>query len=233
MGVELIESLVSEKILRQYCGEPKAPLHPNRISAIGGASTLCGTLMLSHPWTAPIGVFGIVAGDAVADYYDGKFATKYDLKTKEGAKLDPFFDKVKNFSVGTYVIAVEGMTNPLSLVFASSFVVDAVSQRMGRGPFLEQTVEVYNAVRNPENCISDNNEKSKLRAVSFGKWKTGLQAATHISYAVNQLVPYDYIFSNNTSNLVEQGVNYGLAGLLGVSTILGVMGIVKRVGNSN
>ncbi|MCA9497502.1 MAG: CDP-alcohol phosphatidyltransferase family protein [Nanoarchaeota archaeon] len=231
MGVELIESIVSPKVIKDYCGYPKAPLHPNRISAIGGISTVVGTMMLSYPYTAPVGVASIIFGDAVADHYDGKFARKFKLKTKEGAKLDPFFDKVKNLSVGSYVIAVEGISNPLSLAFMGSFVVDGISQRMGRGPILEQILEVSRAVRSPENCEIDEEEKSGLRASIYGKIKTGLQAGVHITYALNYLFPYESFFSLENVDMIEKGANYGLAGLLTVATGFGLLGIVKRVAN--
>ncbi len=225
----MLESIVADKTLKEYCGTKTSIFHPNRISFSGAVSTSVGTPLLSNPYTAPVGLLAIVYGDVVADIYDGRLARKFNLRTKEGAILDPFFDKIKNLSVGTYVMVAEGVTNPLSLVFGASYVVDYVSQKK-RGPILEQVIQVSKAVISPENCTLDNQEKSQNMANNFGKWKTGLQAGVHIGYAVKECIPLKYIAPNN-KNQIDTGFTYLLASVLAVSVVLGAIGIRKRLGN--
>ena len=224
----MLESIVANETLKEYCGTKDSIFHPNRISFSGAVSTSIGITLLSNPYSAPVGLLAIVYGDVVADIYDGRLARKFNLRTKEGAILDPFFDKIKNLSVGTYVMIAEGVTNPLSLAFGASYAVDYISQKK-RGPILEQIVQVSNAVISPENCTLDNQEKSQNRANNFGKWKTGLQAGVHIGYAVKECIPFNYITPNH-KNEIDTGFTYLLASVLALSVILGAIGIVKRHG---
>lgn len=225
----MLESLIDKETLKYYCGTKTSLFHPNRISFSGAVSTSAGTTLLSNPYTAPVGLLAIVYGDVIADIYDGRLARKFNLRTKEGAILDPFFDKIKNLSVGSYVIVAEGVTNPLSLIFGSSFVVDYISQKK-RGPILKQCLKISKAVIFPENCTLDNLEKSKNMANNFGKWKTGLQAGVHIGYAVKECIPLKYIAPNNKDK-IDTGFTYLLASVLAVSVVLGAIGISKRLGN--
>lgn len=225
--VEILESIFEKKkvdrTFKYYFGTKKAPLHPNRISALGALSTSVGTVLLSNPYSAPIGVAGIILGDVVADIYDGKFARNYNLKTKEGAKLDPLFDKVKNVAIGSYLSLNEGIENPLSLVFQASILTDFISQKQ-RGPILEQIIEANNAVRSPEKCTPDFEIKSNLRANNYGKYKTAIQAIIHITYAVKQTIP-ESILTKNIDNIINNSLAIGL----GTSIILGSIGIYKRI----
>jgi len=225
--VEILESIFEKKkvdrTFKYYFGTKRAALHPNRISALGALSTSVGTVLLSNPYSAPIGVSGIILGDVVADIYDGKFARDYHLKTKEGAKLDPLFDKVKNIAFGSYVTLNEGIENPLSLLFQGSILTDFISQKQ-RGPILEQIIEASNAVRSPKRCTPDFEIKSNLRANNYGKYKTTIQAITHITYAVKETIP-ESILTNNIDNMINDGLALGL----GASIILGSIGIYKRI----
>ncbi len=221
----IVEALVDENTLKEYCGKDNSPLHPNRISALGGLSTMVGTTLLSNPYTAPVGVIAIAAGDILADHYDGKFARRFGNMTKQGARLDPLFDKIKNMSVGTYATIVEGITNPLSLLFGASIMVDVASQRVGRGPLLEQIVEAYHAVKSPEDCTPDNEEKSSSRAVIAGKIKTGTQTGVHIAYGLKETGLLDLVG-------IEQFIDYSMQGALGISIVLASVGIYQRYQNS-
>lgn len=230
---DALEYFVSKKTLKEYCGRKHSPLHPNRISALGGASTVVGTLMLVNPYSAPVGVGAIVLGDVFADHYDGKLARRFKLKTKQGAKLDPLFDKVKNIAIGSYVLFSEGLDNPLTWVFGASVLADVISQRQ-RGPLLEQIVEAYHAVVSPEFCEDDLDKNSSIRATNFGKWKTGIQAGVHIVYGLTQAIPVDYIFSNSVlANDVDKGLGYLMGGFLATSIVLGSVGIVQRMRNES
>lgn len=223
------EYIFGKKTVKQYCGSKTAPLHPNRISAFGALSTTIGSTLIHNPYTLPVGISLITVGDTIADYYDGKYARKYSLATKEGSKLDPLADKIKNISVGTSVAIIEGITNPLSLIFGLSILTDYVSQRQ-RGPILEQIIEAKNAIIYPEFCKTDTEKKSNLRANKFGKYKTALQAGVHIGYAISlgiKELPLSEIYLNYSTNFF----NIALPTTLTISTILGSIGVYKRIKN--
>jgi len=223
------EQLFGKEIIKKYCGHKNAPMHPNRISAIVGVSTFIGSILIQNPYSFSLGLPMIIMGDTFADYYDGKYARNYNLSTKEGSKLDPLFDKIKNISIGTSVAIAEGITNPLTLAFGASILVDGISQRQ-RGPILEQLIEANEAVKNPENCTLDTEKKSNLRANNYGKWKTGIQAGVHIAYGVSKGVEHfvhDDTFLYYSNNFFD----YAMPTALGISAILGCVGVYQRIKN--
>ncbi len=200
----------------------KKLFHPNRISLYGTTSTAIGTGLLMNASTMPYGA-ALVAGGYLSDYIDGKIAKNYDMKTLEGASLDPLMDKVKNVLVGGYVGVSEILRGGVFLPVAigANFAVDYISQK-SRGSVLDQIGDSCNAVWDPDSCHKDIEIDSKLRANIFGKAKTAIQAVANLGYIGIELV-------NNFSDKID--MDYAapvLASALVVSAGLGIKGILGR-----
>lgn len=199
--------------------------HPNRISAIGGALSLAGLCMLPFDNTREIAPALVFTGYC-ADFLDGYVARNFSMKTKEGAKLDPLMDKIRNYASGSYMIIKEGVQNPwLVLPISANFVVDYLSQRK-RGTIPEQLKEAYRAIISPQSCTIDTDEKSNIRANNYGKWKTALQSVANIGYVLKEAsLPY---FSQANSDDLNLGINTAVGIILSTSAVLGYIGVRKR-----
>ncbi len=200
----------------------KRLFHPNRISLMGLASSAVGTGFLFFPPTMPLGIGLIVAGYA-SDVIDGKIAKDYDMKTLEGAKLDPLFDKLKNGLVGSYVAGSEWIRGGYFLpgAIALNVGIDIWSQRT-RGNGWDQLRDSYNAVLDPDSCHKDVEVDSKLRANIFGKAKTAIQAVANLGYIGLEIA------SNYSDKIDMDCVAIGSTSLLAISASLGAAGVLKR-----
>jgi len=201
----------------------KKLIHPNRISAFGALSTGAGVSLLSDSSTDFYGA-GLIGLGYFCDYIDGKIARNLDLKTVEGAKLDPLLDKAKNLFVGGYILAKElargGIVLPVSI--ASNFVVDYVSQK-DRGDLGEQVKDSVNAVWDIESCHKDEILKSDIRANVYGKCKTAIQVGANLGFILASL------YNSHLEDKINiESFSYFLAGSLAVSAGLGVKGILER-----
>jgi hypothetical protein len=196
--------------------------HPNRISAYGGLSSVAGVALLTNTSTMPYGAALVVAGYA-CDYIDGKIARNYDMKTLEGAKLDPLLDKVRNVFVGGYVSINEiirgGFLLPVTM--AGNFLVDYISQK-DRGDIIEQVEDSCKAVLNIESCHKDAEINSKIRANGFGKAKATIQTGVNLIYIGAELI------KEHTGNIDFDYISPFLSGALIVSAGLGIKGILER-----
>lgn len=204
----------------------KSIFHPNRISAYGAALYAGGLFMLGNESTDIYGA-GMIALGSVLDGVDGYVARNYNLKTKEGARVDALIDKIKNFMVGGYIIANEIARNNVFLPFAvgANFLVDFVSQRQ-RGRLTEQVQEACAAVVYPDKCKKDEEADSSIRANYWGKTKTVIQIGVGLLYIgkevyQNHLGELSQEFNENSSNI--------LCAALLTSAILGGIGVYKRV----
>lgn len=219
-----------EETLDEY---RKAPIHPNRISAAGGLLSLCSVVAAAVEPTrlaSPV----IYAAGGFCDAIDGKIARDYNLRSVEGAKLDPLMDKFKNLFVGSYMVAMNITNVPLIAANVANFTVDYISQKK-RGSILEQLVEAYNAVVHPETCTKDDiSKESKVRANMFGKVKTSIQGGVHFLYLSS--VAYGDAMSKMMgveSSDISEYVNYGCAGFLFASAACGAVGLYKRMKKSS
>ena len=201
-------------------------VHPNRISFLGGLCTVVGVPLLSSPATDIYGAGLVVLGQGI-DCIDGYLARRYDLRTKEGARLDPLLDKVKNGAIGTYIIAKEIYQNNLLLPasVAANFALDYISQR-ARGPILAQLKEATRAVVFPYSCERDFEEKSSNRANKYGKWKAGLQNFASGFYFIEELIIHH---SGPIDPDTRKYFNRFLAGVFASAVVLGGIGILKRL----
>lgn len=210
--------------------EEKPAIHPNRISAIGGGLSLCSLVALSFDSTklsAPI-IYGF---GAICDGIDGKVAREYDIRTVEGAKLDPLMDKIKNVSVGSYMIAQNVTDVSLVLSNTLNFIVDYVSQNK-RGNIIDQFGEAYHAVLSPDNCNKDDGS-SKSCANIYGKAKTCIQNIVHglyISSVAYMNIVSDFFGVDSAD--VSDYVNTSCSALLFLSAGLGALGVYKKIKNS-
>lgn len=206
-----------EKVVKKY-------FHPNRLSAYGLGLTGIGVGLLFNPSTQICGLITLGVGYCF-DYVDGKVARKFNLETKEGAKLDPLFDKVKNVMVGGFVVGKELILGNYAIPAAMgiNFCVDAYSQAQ-RGKVLDQIEDSYNAVVSPEKCSFDLGKKSNDCANHYGKVKTVLQMGVNLGYLVNE------VYVNNFGDYSYQdNIKTALASSLVVSAALGAVGVAKRI----
>lgn len=230
--------------IRGYVGTRKdqdAPFHPNRISFYGAVASGVGFGCLASPITAPASLFFLGVGFG-CDVADGAVARSFDLTSQEGAKLDPLFDKVKNFGfVGTAGL-LGSLSNPyLAVGSALSLGVDYISQRQ-RGNITNQFDEAYDVVVDPNGSTLDEiksennlesiiveNKSKNLKANWFGKIKTGLQTGVHIGYA-SMFVFEDSLKEhlNLDSNTIETGLGIALA----TSAVCGSVGVYERLKKS-
>ena len=206
----------------------KQACHPNRITAssIGFSALGLGLMQSSH--TDVFGL-GMIAGGYVLDALDGWAARSWDMRTVEGARLDPLVDKVKNGVIGSYMAVNETLMGNyfLPIAMGANFVVDYISQKT-RGDITDQFEEGYNAVVYPENCETDVEDNSTVRANWYGKAKTGIQTATALTYLGLE------VYRNHCGPLAEvfeDNVGTALGAALVTSAALGTVGIVKRIKN--
>jgi hypothetical protein len=229
----------SKETLRPYIGTRENQdkfAHPNRITFYGAVSHGVGLGCLASPVTAPFSLLFLGVGLG-ADVADGEIARQFELCSEQGAKLDPLFDKVKNFGFVGAASLFGSLSNPYFAVgSALSLGVDYISQRQ-RGNLSNQFVEAYDVIENPNNSKLDNLEKKLLtdcikkqesnlfQANTFGKVKTLLQSGVHLTYA--SMVAFPEIFSNE---LID--IESGLGVMLGVSATCGFVGVYERLKKS-
>jgi hypothetical protein len=226
--------------LRDYVGksgDQDKPFHPNRISFYGAVLTGAGFVCLANP-VSSLASIPLIGAGVGCDIADGAVAREFDLCSSQGAKLDPLFDKIKNFGfVGT--VAVFGsLVNPyLAMGSALSLGVDVISQRQ-RGQFSKQFDEAYGVVIDPNKSTIDSKEdlenkiitgvakSENLKANVFGKVKTSLQSAVHLGYASM------FVFEDEFKeyfNLDSTQIETGLGIALGVSAVCGSYGVYQRL----
>ena len=87
--------------------------------------------------------------------------------------------------------------------------------------------EGYNAVVYPENYHKDVEKKSCIRANWFGKTKVIVQAGVGIGYLGMK------VFENHDMlpEVIDDNAGYVFGAGLGVSAVLGAVGIAKRIQN--
>jgi hypothetical protein len=228
----------SKNVLRPYVGtneNQNKPLHPNRITFYGAVSHTVGLGCLFTP-IAPVSLLFIGLGTG-ADVADGEFARQFELCSEQGAKLDPLFDKVKNFNFIVAAGLFGSLSNPYFLAASvMSLGVDYISQRQ-RGRLSKQFSEAYDVIDDPNKSALDNLEKKLIvesmkkqeinlfQANSFGKVKTLLQSTVHIGYA--SLISFPETFSD-----YSVGVESGLGSALTVSAVCGSYGVYERLKKS-
>jgi phosphatidylglycerophosphate synthase len=200
-------------------------VHTNRISFLGGLSTVIGVTLLASPVSDIYGA-GLVAFGQGIDCIDGSIARNYNQQTLEGARLDPLLDKVKTFAIGTYIIAKEVCSNNilLPLSVASNFALDYISQK-ARGPIYQQFAEATRAVVHPSTCVRDTEEKSSNRANVYGKVKAALQNVASFGYIAENLY-MNHIGQIDTDT--KQYFNRLIAGLFATAVVFGGVGVLKR-----
>jgi len=210
-----------EDKLKQAC-------HPNRITASSVALSAVGLGLMQSHYTDFIGI-GMIGGAYLLDAIDGYVARKWNMQTVEGAKLDPLVDKIKNGIIGGYMAVNETIMGNyfLPITMGANFVVDYISQK-SRGDITDQFEEGYRAVVYPEKCNKDIEDKSAVRANSYGKLKTGIQTGTMLAYLGlevyrNHCGPLPEIFEHNVGKV--------LGTALITSATLGAVGIAKRLKN--
>ena len=244
--------------LRPYVGyrddtkeeSKKRFLHPSRITFYGLVLHTVGLTCLFSPVTAPVGV-SLITGGVLCDVLDGYVARQFKLCSKEGARLDPLFDKVKNTVFILMAGVLESTSNSsfvdgVTEVMTNSYFVVGSGLSLGlsyfltrqRGYISPQVEESSRVVKIPgsstlddlENKILDDDKvvqiKNKFQAGDFGKIKTLIESITHITYAVAVTFP-EYL--PHTSTEIITGV--GIA--LGASTVLGGIGYCDKLSNSN
>ncbi|MBL7050947.1 CDP-alcohol phosphatidyltransferase family protein [Candidatus Woesearchaeota archaeon] len=206
----------------------KQACHPNRITASSVVLSAVGIGLMQSKYTDLVGI-GMIGGGYLLDAVDGYVARRWEMQTIEGAKLDPLVDKVKNGIIGGYVAVNEIVIGNyfLPITMGANFIVDYISQK-SRGGITKQFEEGYNAVVYPENCKTDKERKSAIRANRFGKIKTGIQTATALSYLGLE------IYRNHAGPLPDV-FEYNAGTVLGTALIgsaaLGAIGVVKRIRN--
>lgn len=150
-------------------------VHPNRLSALRMLPGLAA--IPAHAAGYPMAAAGLAAFAALADWADGAAARASGRFSAEGARLDPFVDKIVHGAQMSY-LAVLGAASgyaagqALAVSAAVGIVVDAVLQR-ARGPFSAQWSEAVRAVRDPGSCPR---ASSPAQANFLGKSKFFLQA---------------------------------------------------------
>jgi phosphatidylglycerophosphate synthase len=210
----------TEKMLRKV-------FHPNRITAYGAGMTAAGLgLVMGGASTDIYGVGLILAGN-VMDGVDGYVARKYDMRTREGAKVDSLTDKLKNFIIGGYIVGCEVARGDVVLPVSMgvNFVVDAVSTKQ-RGDLVEQVEEACMAVYDVESCHKDVDAQSSVRANYWGKTKAVMQMGVGLAYVGGQVVQNHL---GEFSDSVNDNISYGLSAALLTSAVCGGVGIWKRV----
>jgi phosphatidylglycerophosphate synthase len=201
-------------------------VHPNRISFLGGVLTATGVPLLIYPETDIYGASFIALGQGI-DCVDGYLARKFNERTKEGARLDPLLDKVKNLFIGGFIIANEVYQDNflLPLTISANFVTDYVSQR-ARGPLYNQLEESVRAVVFPSKCERDFEEHSSQRANIYGKVKAALQNVASFGYILEEL------YNNHINKISEEtqgSFRYLFASMLASAAVIGGIGIAKRL----
>jgi|GEM_PF-5910422 len=209
------------------------PLHPNRISAGGvllpvagmGVEIALGASGVPAHGTAALG--GLAAGGG-ADFADGRVARKWPkhLKSKEGARIDPLSDKVRNILIFIYLLSVAGITPQVILGYITNIGVDLIST-LQRGSIIKQVREALRAIYNPASCEIDDSEESSDRAPKAGKYKTFLQtvaggALVGENIFREKVLPYAGIEIDSS---VYQNIT---ATTLGVAAVLGAVGIYQK-----
>ena len=203
--------------------------HPNRISAVALLCTGAGVGIVygADNCVSELGGLALIIAGDIGDKVDGFVAKKYEnMKTKEGAKLDPLFDKGKNLLVGGYCVAKECLKE--NVIFPASMIanwgVNYYSQ-MKRGNIVNQIEEATGAIIFPENCKVDNDKNSTDRANSFGRVKALGQVLAADTYILYDILQSHNIINTNTTEWVP----YVLASILGVSAGWGYLGVKKRI----
>ncbi len=232
-AITLSES--SKNFMRPYIGtreNQNGVAHPNRITFYGFVLHAAGLTLLSSPVTAPVGLalLGVGVGCDVAD---GEIARQFELCSKQGAKLDPLFDKLKDVNFVAAATMFGSLANPvLAAGCAVSLAGNYISQRQ-RGNLSKQFKEAYDVIENPNNSELDNletritsdsmkkQEKNLFQANIFGKAKTFLESTVHLAYGVTIVAPET--FSEYTSN-IETTLGITLA----VSAVCGSVGVYQR-----
>ena len=209
-----------EKFVRE------GPFHPNKVSAMGLFFTGLSVAASFSEETRGL-ASGLYVGAVACDVLDGYLARKYNVRTKEGAMLDPFVDKIKNLAVGGLMIAYEYATFPL-LVGANlvNFAVDGLSQRQ-RGDIVEQTTRCIGAVLNPENCNFDADANSSARANCWGKIKASLQNLSHFAYLT--YLGFHKEINNYFGGEVKEEFLYGVSATLFAGAVFGAIGVINRM----
>jgi len=206
-------------------------IHPNRISFYGLGLTAIGTGMLFSPSTQEYGAGMILAGCAM-DGLDGQAARRLDMKTKEGARIDSLFDKVKNSFLGGYVAVAEAVQGDVILpVMQGINVVNDFLWQRQRGPYSEQIPEAVRGVYDPASCTPDNETRaeSKTQANYWGKTKAVVQMGVGLGYVGKQVLE-DRI--GDFGQTFNDNLEYGMAAALGVSAVLGTIGGYSRLRKS-
>jgi len=205
----------------------KNTFHPNRITASSVGFSALGLGLLQSPSTDVAG-FAILGLGYATDAIDGLAARGWGMRTVEGARLDPLVDKVRNVIIGGYIGGVEVMKGNyfLPVTMGVNFVVDYISQK-ARGDITSQIGEGYKAVVYPENCNKDIERKSSVRANWFGKTKAAIQAGVGIGYlGMNVLENHEML-----PKVIDDNASYVFGAVLGISAVLGTVGIARRIRN--
>jgi phosphatidylglycerophosphate synthase len=201
-----IESLPTFHKMMACIGEK---VHPNQITAVRIPMAI-GALGLQT--VSPVASTAVAAITDCIDWLDGAVARASNKTTMEGARFDPYVDKVVNtlelvyliFSTRSFVFALSALEN---------IAIDIYSQKQ-RGSLLRQLQEGIRSVRNPESCTPDGEEHLHLKANRYGKYKKILQSVAIIVALLDSQNNY---------------VQLSSAVLLNISFVLGYMGTKKRL----
>lgn len=221
-GKVVLDSLENRLFRGKY-----AYFHSLRITTFTGFLAIPAVACLFFDSTrelAPILLGLSYGGDAI----DGPMARNLDQKTKQGAILDPFMDKVRHTAVASSVLFRDGLS-PLSLSYLPSLVMDWRSQAK-RGNLLQHGSDSIFYSIWPEKAEEDVEVESKLRANNFGKLKTIIQSGVNMVY-VSKEAYFDKELENMSLPVIDNVdtlVNYSLAGLVLYSTYLCYQGIKGR-----
>lgn len=210
----------------------KRVFHPNRQSAISVPLTIGGAFISAYTDYDATGISMMITG-SLLDLSDGYLSRKWDMKTIEGAKLDPAADKARFISSGGLMSYLSNASNGnlyVPIAYGLAVTVDIFSQIKrwidSKTSPLQVVEETYRAIIKPEKCHIDEEEKSVLRANNYGKYKAWIQTIPTITYfGINALEDHGF----EISQVVQDNYEGITATLLGIASGIGATGIYKRI----
>ncbi len=151
-------------------------VHPNHITASRVPLTVAaiGLDQVSH--IAGATVYAITT---LIDWLDGAVARSSKGKeTKEGTLLDPFIDKVANFTALSYQIGLHADDIAFTAAAIASMSLNAVSQ-VQRGDLAGQAADIHKGILAPDSCepVKEDGAVKGIKANTLGKIKQMFECA--------------------------------------------------------